>query len=166
MNLDENGHLKTTEGNFYEVLGIPENATNEQIDEAYERYVSIHGLKNPDDSAGGFALYALGKIKNMLKQPEKRFTYDAMLRAAKYEKDADFKLLCVEKDMLIEVQKKTIEIFQRTLDESNENKKKIESYVEMLESENSKNMNIIAKQQSLIEALQKIADLQQVDLNN
>jgi len=63
--------------NFYKVFNIPENASDQQIDEAYKRLVSIYH----SDKTGGTDVDVkyINHIRDVLKNPKSRAAHDAYL---------------------------------------------------------------------------------------
>ena len=108
--------------NFYKIiLNIAENATDEQVDWAYDEYVSKNGLRNPDDAANILKGMALNRLRDALKDPIKKQIYLAQIRAAdRYQDDTvDFKLLCILKDELIERLNKLVKSQDETIKDLN-----------------------------------------------
>lgn len=67
--------------NFYEVLGVSQDATQEQIQTAYRRLaVKHHPDKNPGDKEAEEKFKELGQAYAVLSDPGKRARYDQQLR--------------------------------------------------------------------------------------
>lgn len=66
--------------NFYEILGVSEDASQEDIQRAYRRLaVRFHPDKNPDDKAAEEKFKDLGQAYAVLSDPGKRAQYDQQL---------------------------------------------------------------------------------------
>ncbi|MBP7669064.1 MAG: molecular chaperone DnaJ [Candidatus Eisenbacteria bacterium] len=62
---------------YYEILGVPRDATVEQIKKAYRQLaVQYHPDKNPGDHAAEERFKAISEAYQVLSQPEKRAQYD------------------------------------------------------------------------------------------
>ena len=67
--------------NFYEILGVGEDATQEQIQSAYRKLaVKYHPDKNPGDQTAEEHFKELGQAFDVLSDPGKRAQYDQQLR--------------------------------------------------------------------------------------
>ncbi|MFV1958457.1 MAG: DnaJ C-terminal domain-containing protein [Planctomycetota bacterium] len=67
--------------NFYEVLGVSESATEEEIRDAYRKLaVKYHPDKNPGDKKAEEKFKELGQAYDVLSDPGKRAQYDQQLR--------------------------------------------------------------------------------------
>ena len=107
------------EENFYEALGIPEDATDEQIDRACEGYVSKHQLSNPEDANSALKYHTLMRIKEVLKHPEKKLIYQAQITVDRY-KDIpidDLMFRCAMADLTIEKFQKHVKSLERRIQE-------------------------------------------------
>jgi hypothetical protein len=68
---------------FYEVLGVSRDASDETIHSVYRRLAQIyHPDVNADNAAGGAKLAAINEAYATLSDPSRRAGYDARLRAA------------------------------------------------------------------------------------
>ncbi len=73
--------MSPTTKNFYEVLGVPEDATQEQIRDAYRKLaVKYHPDKNPGDTQAEEKFKELGQAYDVLSDAGKRAQYDQQLR--------------------------------------------------------------------------------------
>ena len=96
--------------NFYELFGIPEDATDEQIDVAFEEYVFKNQLNNPEDQNSVFKKHTLERAKEALKTPNVRHAHSTMNKSANYsDNPSELKALLGLKDLMIEKLKKVIE---------------------------------------------------------
>src|SRR6185295_1699667 len=67
---------------YYEVLGIPRNATQEEIKNAYRKAArKLHPDLNPNDKEANKRFQQINEANEVLSDPEKRKKYD------KYGKD-------------------------------------------------------------------------------
>ena len=72
-----------TTRDFYDVLGISREATQEEIKKAYRKLaIKFHPDKNPDDAAAEEKFKELGQAYEVLSDPEKRSAYDRFGHAA------------------------------------------------------------------------------------
>jgi molecular chaperone DnaJ len=68
---------------FYEVLGIPRNASTEDIKKAYRKQaVKLHPDKNPGDKTAEEKFKEIGHAYEILSDPQKRAAYDQYGHAA------------------------------------------------------------------------------------
>ncbi|MDH7499901.1 MAG: DnaJ domain-containing protein, partial [candidate division NC10 bacterium] len=66
-----------TKRDYYEVLGIGREATQDQIKRAYRRLAQkYHPDKNPGDAESGERFKEINEAYSVLSDPEKRSTYD------------------------------------------------------------------------------------------
>ena len=63
---------------FYDILGVPKNATEEQIKKAYRKLaLKWHPDKNPDNKAKAQEEFKkIGEAYSVLSDPNKRAAYD------------------------------------------------------------------------------------------
>src|SRR5437762_5870113 len=68
---------------YYEVLGLGRNASEEEIKRAYRKLaVKFHPDKNPDDPHAEEKFKELGEAYDVLMDPDKRAAYDRFGHAA------------------------------------------------------------------------------------
>src|SRR5687768_16566941 len=68
---------------YYEVLGLPRGASEDEIKKAYRRLaVKFHPDKNPGDKAAEEKFKELGEAYEVLNEPQKRAAYDQYGHAA------------------------------------------------------------------------------------
>ena len=73
----------TKKRDYYEVLGIGRNASDEEVKRAYRKLaVKFHPDKNPDDPHAEEKFKELGEAYDVLMDPEKRAAYDRFGHAA------------------------------------------------------------------------------------
>lgn len=67
--------------NFYDILGVSENASADEIKKAYRRLVKEHHPdRHPGDAGAEARFKELGEAYDVLKDPEKRRKYDELRR--------------------------------------------------------------------------------------
>jgi len=67
----------TDKRDYYEVLGVERNASEEEVKRAYRKLaVKFHPDKNPDDSQAEEKFKELGEAYDVLMDPQKRAAYD------------------------------------------------------------------------------------------
>lgn len=72
------------EKDFYAVLGIPQNATAEDVKKAYRKLARAHHPDaNPDDGSGDRRFKEIGEAYAVLSDPEQRQQYDAIRSMAR-----------------------------------------------------------------------------------
>src|SRR5437763_4202897 len=73
----------TKKRDYYEVLGIGRNASEEEVKRAYRKLaVKFHPDKNPDDPHAEEKFKELGEAYDVLMDPNKRASYDQFGHAA------------------------------------------------------------------------------------
>src|SRR5437867_11639074 len=73
----------TKKRDYYEVLGVGRNASDEEVKRAYRKLaVKFHPDKNPDDPHAEEKFKELGEAYDVLMDPEKRAAYDRFGHAA------------------------------------------------------------------------------------
>jgi molecular chaperone DnaJ len=75
--------MATEKRDYYEVLGVGRNATDEEVKRAYRKLaVKFHPDKNPDDPHAEEKFKELGEAYDVLIDPDKRTAYDRFGHAA------------------------------------------------------------------------------------
>jgi molecular chaperone DnaJ len=75
--------MATEKRDYYEVLGVEQNAAGEEIKRAYRQLaVKFHPDKNPDDPQAEEKFKELGEAYDVLMDPDKRAAYDRFGHAA------------------------------------------------------------------------------------
>jgi len=83
--------MATKKRDYYEVLGIAQNAAEEEIKRAYRKLaVKFHPDKNPDDPHAEEKFKELGEAYDVLMDPNKRAAYDRFGHAAFAQGGAGF----------------------------------------------------------------------------
>jgi molecular chaperone DnaJ len=83
--------MPTEKRDYYEVLGIGRNATDEEVKRAYRKLaVKFHPDKNPDDPHAEEKFKELGEAYDVLMDPDKRAAYDRFGHAAFAQGGAGF----------------------------------------------------------------------------
>jgi DnaJ-class molecular chaperone len=68
-------------GNYYDILGVPETATQDAIKKAFRSLAQQHHPdKNPDDPGAEAMFKKVSEAYQVLSDPDKRQTYDASLK--------------------------------------------------------------------------------------
>src|SRR5260370_4705954 len=69
--------MATKKRDYYEVLGLGRNASEEEVKRAYRKLaVKVHPEKNPDDPHAEEKFKELGEAYDVLIDPDKRAAYD------------------------------------------------------------------------------------------
>ncbi|MFQ5896077.1 MAG: DnaJ domain-containing protein [Nitrospinota bacterium] len=75
---------------YYEVLGLPEGASQEEVKRAYRRLALLHHPdRNPGDPEAAERFKGISEASGVLLDPQRRARYDAMRRAARWGEPAD-----------------------------------------------------------------------------
>src|SRR5206468_3976672 len=75
--------MATEKRDYYEVLGVGQNAADEEVKRAYRKLaVKFHPDKNPDDPHAEEKFKELGEAYDVLMDPDKRAAYDRYGHAA------------------------------------------------------------------------------------
>src|SRR5256714_9291509 len=75
--------MATEKRDYYEVLGVGQNATDEEVKRAYRKLaVKFHPDKNPEDPHAEEKFKELGEAYDVLMDPDKRAAYDRYGHAA------------------------------------------------------------------------------------
>src|ERR1044071_5761390 len=75
--------MTTKKRDYYEVLGVGRNATEEDVKRAYRKLaVKFHPDKNPDDAQAEEKFKELGEAYDVLMDADKRAAYDRYGHAA------------------------------------------------------------------------------------
>src|SRR5436189_6112865 len=75
--------MATAKRDYYEVLGVGRNASEEEIKRSYRKLaVKFHPDKNPDDPHAEENFKELGEAYDVLIDPDKRAAYDRFGHAA------------------------------------------------------------------------------------
>src|SRR5437870_8970570 len=83
--------MATTKRDYYEVLGVEHNVSEEEIKRAYRRLaVKFHPDKNPDDPHAEEKFKELGEAYDVLIDRDKRSAYDRFGHAAFAQGGAGF----------------------------------------------------------------------------
>ena len=72
------------EKDFYEVLGVPDNASADEIKRAYKKLATTyHPDRNPDDPGAEERMKEISEAYGVLRNPEKRAEYDQVRRMSR-----------------------------------------------------------------------------------
>jgi molecular chaperone DnaJ len=83
--------MATKKRDYYEVLGVGQNASEEEVKRAYRKLaVKFHPDKNPDDPHAEERFKELGEAYDVLMDPDKRAAYDRFGHAAFTQGGAGF----------------------------------------------------------------------------
>src|SRR5215213_7649526 len=83
--------MATTKRDYYEILSITRDASEEDIKRAYRKLaVQFHPDKNPDDAGAEEKFKELGEAYDVLMDPDKRAAYDRFGHAAFAQGGAGF----------------------------------------------------------------------------
>src|SRR5256886_6430224 len=83
--------MATEKRDYYEVMGVERNATDEEVKRAYRKLaVKFHPDKNPDDLHAEEKFKELGEAYDVLIDPDKRAAYDRFGHAAFTQGGAGF----------------------------------------------------------------------------
>src|SRR5947199_8560104 len=75
--------MATEKRDYYEVLGVDRDATDEEVKRSYRKLaVKFHPDKNPDDPHAEEKIKQLGEAYDVLIEPDKRAAYDRLGHAA------------------------------------------------------------------------------------
>ncbi len=75
--------MATTKRDYYEVLGVQRNVSEEEVKRAYRKLaVKFHPDKNPDDPHAEEKFKEIGEAYDVLMDPDKREAYDRFGHAA------------------------------------------------------------------------------------
>src|SRR5213079_3307663 len=83
--------MATEKRDYYEVLGVKRDATDEEVKRSYRKLaVKFHPDKNPDDPHAEEKFKELGEAYDVLIDPDKRAAYDRFGHAAFAQGGAGF----------------------------------------------------------------------------
>src|ERR1044071_9568794 len=83
--------MPTTKRDYYEVLGVPRGAPEDEVKRAYRKLVvKFHPDKNPNDPHAEERFKELGEAYDVLIDPDKRAAYDRYGHAAFAQGGAGF----------------------------------------------------------------------------